>query len=115
MPVVHEHYRCVAACAPALAFHQGEQAIGRGFVKIYTQLLLDVFSRLDAVAQRTGQIGAHRDLEARSEERRVGKECVSTCRSRWSPSHYKKNYDELTFLANAIIYRIKRYCRLSMK
>src|SRR3546814_13452212 len=23
----------------------------------------------------------------RSEERRVGKECVSTCRSRWSPSH----------------------------
>src|SRR3546814_13431179 len=23
----------------------------------------------------------------RSEERRVGKECVSTCRSRWAPSH----------------------------
>src|SRR3546814_19434182 len=27
----------------------------------------------------------------RSEERRVGKECVSTCRSRWSPCHSKKN------------------------
>src|SRR3546814_14136106 len=27
----------------------------------------------------------------RSEERRVGKECVSTCRYRWSPHHYKKN------------------------
>src|SRR3546814_3750743 len=27
------------------------------------------------------------DVEARSEERRVGKECVSTCRSRWSPYH----------------------------
>src|SRR3546814_15808259 len=26
----------------------------------------------------------------RSEERRVGKECVSTCRSRWSPEHEKK-------------------------
>src|SRR3546814_20902164 len=26
----------------------------------------------------------------RSEERRVGKECVSTCRSRWSPYHTKK-------------------------
>src|SRR3546814_15838968 len=26
----------------------------------------------------------------KSEERRVGKECVSTCRSRWSPYHYKK-------------------------
>src|SRR3546814_17530193 len=27
------------------------------------------------------------DEWARSEERRVGKECVSTCRSRWSPYH----------------------------
>src|SRR3546814_21028154 len=27
----------------------------------------------------------------RSEERRVGKECVSTCRTRWSPYHSKKN------------------------
>src|SRR3546814_13198304 len=26
----------------------------------------------------------------RSEERRVGKECVSTCRSRWSPDNLKK-------------------------
>src|SRR3546814_16764117 len=26
----------------------------------------------------------------RSAERRVGKGCVSTCRSRWSPYHYKK-------------------------
>src|SRR3546814_13206802 len=29
----------------------------------------------------------------RSEERRVGKECASTCRSRWSPDPYKKNYE----------------------
>src|SRR3546814_18599387 len=29
----------------------------------------------------------------RSEERRVGKECVSTCRSRWSPYHYKKKIE----------------------
>src|SRR3546814_12953263 len=26
-------------------------------------------------------------MDQRSEERRVGKECVSTCRSRWSPYH----------------------------
>src|SRR3546814_19039741 len=26
-------------------------------------------------------------VQHRSEERRVGKECVSTCRSRWSPYH----------------------------
>src|SRR3546814_2973858 len=31
--------------------------------------------------------GRDRRDRARSEERRVGKECVSTCRSRWSPYH----------------------------
>src|SRR3546814_3458582 len=30
---------------------------------------------------------ANKQGERRSEERRVGKECVSTCRSRWSPYH----------------------------
>src|SRR3546814_13732583 len=29
----------------------------------------------------------HQRRFGRSEERRVGKECVSTCRSRWSPDH----------------------------
>src|SRR3546814_19216082 len=34
-----------------------------------------------------------RPLDAdRSEERRVGKECVRTCRSWWSPAHYKKKH-----------------------
>src|SRR3546814_9210119 len=33
-------------------------------------------------------IGAYGPMrKLRSEERRVGKECVSTCRSRWSPYH----------------------------
>src|SRR3546814_19684915 len=37
---------------------------------------------------RTGAISlALAMLGIRSEERRVGKECVSTCRSRWSPDH----------------------------
>src|SRR3546814_14637124 len=41
------------------------------------------------------RLGAVRRWEAaaamaRSEARRVGKECVSTCRARWSPYHYKK-------------------------
>src|SRR3546814_18609378 len=39
-----------------------------------------------AIADRIATIPAHR----RSEERRVGKECVSTCRFRWSPYHEKK-------------------------
>src|SRR3546814_10969870 len=33
------------------------------------------------------QVVAHLHDAARSEERRVGKECVSTCRTRWSPYH----------------------------
>src|SRR3546814_19061054 len=32
----------------------------------------------------------------RSEERRVGKECVRTFRSRWSPDHQKKNKNKKT-------------------
>src|SRR3546814_19913180 len=34
-------------------------------------------------------INGHHDCfrDARSEERRVGKECVSTCSARWSPDH----------------------------
>ena len=32
---------------------------------------------------KTGEI----DIIARSEERRVGKECLRLCRSRWSPYH----------------------------
>src|SRR3546814_11146401 len=40
---------------------------------------------LDEEGLRDGFVtDAHR---LRSEERRVGKECVSTCRSRWSPYH----------------------------
>src|SRR3546814_14880229 len=37
-----------------------------------------------AGAQR---VAAELGLMLRSEERRVGKECVSPCRSRWSPDH----------------------------
>src|SRR3546814_14830048 len=33
------------------------------------------------------EIGIDQCRPSRSEERRVGKECVSTCRSRWSPYH----------------------------
>src|SRR3546814_19194270 len=32
-------------------------------------------------------VGTGGIVKARSEERRVGNECVSTCRSRWSPYH----------------------------
>src|SRR3546814_15175067 len=54
----------------------------------------------DTTERRLGGLfGAFRHLDYRncymsrfwrSEERRVGKECVSTCRSRWAPYHEKK-------------------------
>src|SRR3546814_11710008 len=45
------------------------------------------FYQLD-IAQRLGN--------ERSEERRVGKESVSTGRSRWSPNHTKKHTNNIT-------------------
>src|SRR3546814_14510321 len=44
------------------------------------------FSIFRAAREMFGKvIGALSPGHERSEERRVGKECVSTCRSRWSP------------------------------
>src|SRR3546814_13199069 len=51
-----------------------------------------------AIHQNHGLLTASRhSIEAaafRSEERRGGKECVSTCSSRWSPYHSKKTKRE---------------------
>src|SRR3546814_15238982 len=61
---------------------------------------------LDSVANNifTRQITMLQCLErrlgnkvARSEERRVGTECVSTCRSRWSPSHKTKQNNNINY------------------
>src|SRR3546814_18131224 len=59
-------------------------AAARGFVDaiIHPEETADVL----AMALRTA---LHR-----SEERRVGKECISTCRSRWSPYQSKKQKRE---------------------
>src|SRR3546814_14341077 len=44
-----------------------------------------IVARAAGQTERHGQ--QHDGKTGRSEERRVGKECVSTCRSRWSPYH----------------------------
>src|SRR3546814_16828477 len=55
-------------------------------------VLEGVYSMLGDVAPLPDMVAAVR--KHRSDERRVGKECVRTCRSRWSPYHYKKkNYN----------------------
>src|SRR3546814_2989407 len=49
----------------------------------------DSLAIIDYLDEKTGGTRGYwpQDRAARSEERRVGKECVSTCRSRWSPYH----------------------------
>src|SRR3546814_19067777 len=44
-------------------------------------------------ALREGGPAVLRNFGLRSEERRVGKRCVSTWRSRWSPYHYTKRQE----------------------
>src|SRR3546814_14020139 len=43
--------------------------------------IIDLIGTMDDAIDQMNATGK------RSEERRVGKECVSTCRSRWSPYH----------------------------
>src|SRR3546814_16097650 len=58
------------------------------------QVTIDWAAVLTGASSRTQFICAERlaasSSRIRSEERRVGKECVSTCRSRWSRSTSKK-------------------------
>src|SRR3546814_14028207 len=54
-----------------------------GYKSLHTTIMHDQNMRVEIqIRSRT----MHEQSE-RSEERRVGKECVSTCRSRWSPYH----------------------------
>src|SRR3546814_20309758 len=46
-----------------------------------------LFEAGDAVGPGHRPVNSLVAIVQRSEERRVGKECVSTCRSRWSPYH----------------------------
>src|SRR3546814_13219320 len=57
----------------------GRKAFGR-WAAILTPPLLHLEPCLNAIDRPAPEM-------VRSEERRVGKECVSTCRSRWSPSN----------------------------
>src|SRR3546814_3145127 len=56
--------------------------------RVFSLIILAEISSLSRSASVSSLIVPPRI--SRSEERRVGKECVSTCRSRWSPYHKKK-------------------------
>src|SRR3546814_14373119 len=62
----------------------GPISTGLGDIFMWTVELRE----LDQVQHRDGEPGLQRDGRyIRSEERRVGNECVSTCSYRWSPYH----------------------------
>src|SRR3546814_10985767 len=54
-------------------------------VPVGAAMLAAMVEEADIVVRCLKRLDLGRD--ERSEERRVGKECVSTCRSRWSPYH----------------------------
>src|SRR3546814_18965916 len=80
----------VPALAPFLAHGRVLGAADRrdgeiaGNADVAADAFADVFRPPLFDLLRQERIG---DGRPRSEERRVGKECVSTCRSRWSPTH----------------------------
>src|SRR3546814_11336510 len=85
------------ACLKALADGKGEP---RGLIRFVEfakrQEGIEAVVERGPVAGKTGTECLKTILRSgrmRSEERRVGKECVSTCRSRWSPYPYKNNTD----------------------
>src|SRR3546814_13351253 len=61
--------------------HDSEVAMFSGVARDSRRLVIGCSLLLPALG--VNAVGA----VERSEERRVGKECVSTCRSRWSPYH----------------------------
>src|SRR3546814_15147282 len=56
-----------------------------GFVKVLADADTDEVLGVHMIGPRAADMIA--EATVRSEERRVGKECVSTCRSRWAPYH----------------------------
>src|SRR3546814_16040182 len=81
------------AIASGLPFYRAESGFKDVSGLITASYRLDSHWSLGATGGVTRLLGDAADspLNERSEERRVGKECVSTCRSWWSPYHEKKN------------------------
>src|SRR3546814_12343450 len=63
-----------------------------GFYIVDCSTLDEAIKAAQDLARASSSAGAYeiRPIALRSEERRVGKECVRTCRSRWSPHHQKQ-------------------------
>src|SRR3546814_17995266 len=68
----------------------GAIAVAIGLIIRLTQMSGWILRTVTSLFENIGTVQNGIDTisqSCRSEERSVGKECVSTCRSRWSPSH----------------------------
>src|SRR3546814_11120942 len=65
----------------------GVGALQSAVSSMFKSRIADVRAQYDARITALRQLRAEIDEFPRSEARRVGKECVSTCRSRWSRVH----------------------------
>src|SRR3546814_10729888 len=93
----HQHEQQAQQRAGDREHHVHRQAEHADDVVCVLPELLEVAPRAqrEQVLQQFGQVDHHarqqrqsvEQADQRSEERRVGKECVNTCRSRWSPYH----------------------------
>src|SRR3546814_5416746 len=77
----------IASVAEVTKKHGLTLVVDNTFLSPYFQNPLDLGADIvvHSVTKYIGMLIA--SLVRRSEERRVGKECVRTCRSRWSPSN----------------------------
>src|SRR3546814_14413650 len=73
----------------AKAYEKPYEASGNTFTWSERESLaeLEQPERMEAIKEEHAKRVRAMAASGRSEERRVGKECVSTCRSRWSPYH----------------------------
>src|SRR3546814_16223848 len=83
--MLHRGFAAVNAAGALPDFHIAMALLGGEAVET---LILAPMPCLQISEDEAILLGLWSDIS--SEERRVGKECVSTCRYRWSPEHLKK-------------------------
>src|SRR3546814_19988764 len=83
-----------------LAFNTQKEPFTDVRVRQALNMAINKEAIIDAVFQGAGKVAKNPipptiwSYNDRSEERRVGKECVSTCRSRWAPDNSKKKKNQ---------------------
>src|SRR3546814_7293898 len=85
LPILNINYRYVAEEVFYIFDDSDSEVIV--YSSEFSDCIVELKDRLEKVHTFVEIGEASQIAPFRSEERRVGKECVSTCRSRWSPYH----------------------------